>query len=133
MEAIRFYQRRGLLLKPPKPQGGVRRYGLADVQRVRFIKCAQRLGFRLDEVAGPLELDSQTDCAQARQLGSQKLVEVRARLHELHCLESMLVRLISTCSESSSPQSCGLIEGMYELASKQPGGSASTSVSQPCC
>ncbi len=45
VETIRFYQRKGLLPEPDKPPGGIRRYGNADVTRVRFVKSAQRLGF----------------------------------------------------------------------------------------
>ncbi len=43
VETIRFYQRRGLLAEPDKPYGGIRRYGEADVARVKFVKSAQRL------------------------------------------------------------------------------------------
>jgi hypothetical protein len=50
LETIRFYQRRGLLIEPERPQGGVRRYGEPELARVRFIKSAQRLGFSLDKV-----------------------------------------------------------------------------------
>ncbi len=46
VETIRFYQRKGLLLEPDKPYGSIRRYGEADVTRVRFVKSAQRLGLR---------------------------------------------------------------------------------------
>lgn len=45
VETIRFYQRKGLLPEPDKPYGGIRRYGVSDVARVRFVKSAQRLGF----------------------------------------------------------------------------------------
>ena len=45
VETIRFYQRKGLLPEPDRPIGGVRRYGPADVDRVKFVKSAQRLGF----------------------------------------------------------------------------------------
>ncbi|WP_206512084.1 MerR family transcriptional regulator, partial [Pseudomonas aeruginosa] len=44
VETIRFYQRKGLLPEPDKPYGSIRRYGEADVTRVRFVKSAQRLG-----------------------------------------------------------------------------------------
>ena len=47
VETIRFYQRKGLLPEPDKPDGSRRRYGEADVTRVRFVKSAQRLGFSL--------------------------------------------------------------------------------------
>ena len=60
VETIRFYQRKGLLPEPDKPYGSIRRYGEADVARVRFVKSAQRLGFSLDEVAGLLRLDART-------------------------------------------------------------------------
>jgi MerR family mercuric resistance operon transcriptional regulator len=51
VETIRFYQHRGLLPEPDRPYGGIRRYGAADVGRVRFVKSAQRLGFSLDNIA----------------------------------------------------------------------------------
>jgi len=57
VETIRFYQRKGLLPEPDKPYGSIRRYGKADVTRVRFVKSAQRLGFRLDEIGELLKLD----------------------------------------------------------------------------
>ena len=58
VETIRFYQRKGLLPEPDKPYGSIRRYGEADVTRVRFVKSAQRLGFSLDEIAELLPLAS---------------------------------------------------------------------------
>jgi len=51
VETIRFYQRRGLLVEPVKPFRGVRHYSERDMQRVRFIRQGQKLGFSLDEVA----------------------------------------------------------------------------------
>ena len=46
VETVRYYQRRGLLPTPPRPEGsalggGVRRYGTEDVRRLRFIRSAQ--------------------------------------------------------------------------------------------
>ena len=48
VETIRFYQRKGLLREPDKPYGSIRRYGEADVVRVKFVKSAQRLGLGSD-------------------------------------------------------------------------------------
>ncbi|WP_282373645.1 MerR family transcriptional regulator, partial [Pseudomonas sp. PS02290] len=73
VETIRFYQRKGLLPEPDKPYGSIRRYGEADVARVKFVKSAQRLGFSLDEVAGLLRLDDGAHCDEARVLAEQKL------------------------------------------------------------
>ena len=57
VETIRFYQRRGLLTEPDRPLKGVRRYAERDVQRVRFIKQGQKLGFSLDELTELLSLE----------------------------------------------------------------------------
>jgi MerR family transcriptional regulator, mercuric resistance operon regulatory protein len=46
VETVRYYQRKRLLREPPRPRGGIRRYGAEDVARVQFVKAAQRLGFR---------------------------------------------------------------------------------------
>ena len=51
VETIRFYQRKGLLPRTRRAYGSIRRYGAADVARVKFVKSAQRLGFTLGEKA----------------------------------------------------------------------------------
>jgi MerR family transcriptional regulator, mercuric resistance operon regulatory protein len=56
-ETIRFYQRKGLLRQPQRQLGSVRRYGQADLGRLRFIKTAQKLGFSLEEIGQLLQLE----------------------------------------------------------------------------
>ncbi|CAN7316135.1 Hg(II)-responsive transcriptional regulator [Variovorax sp. LjRoot84] len=112
VETIRFYQRKGLLPEPEKPYGSIRRYGKADVARVRFVKSAQRLGFSLDEIAGLLTLDDGAHCDEARQLAEQKLADVRAKLADLHRIESVLATLIDDCCASRGRVSCPLIAAL---------------------
>jgi MerR family transcriptional regulator, mercuric resistance operon regulatory protein len=53
VETVRYYQRRGLLAERERrasPGAGVRRYGDADVRRLRFIRAAQAAGFTLEEI-----------------------------------------------------------------------------------
>ena len=50
------YQNLGLMPKPLRAHGSVRRYGPDALRRLRFIKRAQALGFSLDEVRHLLEL-----------------------------------------------------------------------------
>lgn len=108
VETIRFYQRKGLLAEPDKPHGGIRRYGPADLARVKFVKAAQRLGFNLDEVAGLLTLDDGTHCDEARQLAEQKLADVRAKLADLRRIERVLAALVRDCARHGTV-SCPLI------------------------
>jgi MerR family mercuric resistance operon transcriptional regulator len=65
VETIRFYQRKGLLPEPDKPYGSIRRYGEADVTRVRFVKSAQRLGLAWTKSPSYCGEDG-THCEEAR-------------------------------------------------------------------
>lgn len=103
VETIRFYQRKGLMREPDRPLGGIRRYGEADLARVRFIKSAQRLGFSLDEVADLLKLEDGTYCQQARDLGRKKLEDVRAKISDLKRIEVALADLIKRWYASGYP------------------------------
>ena len=112
VETIRFYQRRGLLIEPDKPLGGIRRYGEAEVARMLFIKAAQRIGFTLDEIAQLLQLDDGTHCSEARAIAEHKLADVRQRLADLQRMETALAQLVDRCAASRGTVSCPLIEAL---------------------
>ena len=116
VETIRFYQRKGLMLEPEKPNGSIRRYGDAELARVRFIKAAQRLGFTLDEVADLLRLEDGTRCGDARQLAEHKLADVRQKLSDLQRIESVLTALVARCSAVRGRVNCPLIASLQETA-----------------
>lgn len=97
VETIRFYQRKGLLREPDKPYGSIRRYGEADVVRVKFVKSAQRLGFSLDEIAELLRLDDGTHCEEASSLAEHKLKDVREKMADLARMETVLSELVCAC------------------------------------
>lgn len=113
LETIRFYQRRGLLSEPPRPLGGIRRYGQADVARVKFVKSAQRIGFSLDEVAQLLRLEDGTHCGEAAQLAALRLADVRARLSDLTRMEAALTTLVRKCRSHHGSISCPLIASLH--------------------
>lgn len=112
VEAIRYYQRRGLLPEPKRTEGRIRRYGARDIERLRFIKTAQKIGFSLDEVASLLELDDGSGCVRARKLASHKLEEVRDRLESLGRLERVLAELVDRCDSRRGRIACPLIAAL---------------------
>ena len=112
IEAIRYYQRRGLLPEPKRTDGRIRRYGSREIERLRFIKAAQKIGFSLDEIASLLQLDDGSGCGQARKLASRKLEEVRARLDSLNHLEGVLSELIGRCDSGRGRIQCPLIAAL---------------------
>lgn len=115
VETIRFYQRKGLMQEPSRQHGSVRRYGAHDLSRVRFIKSAKRLGFSLDEIAQLLTLEDGTHCDEAREQAQLKLVDVRAKLADLHSMEAALADLIGRCCAVRGSVRCPLIGSLQGL------------------
>lgn len=113
VETIRFYQRKGLLSEPDRPYGGIRRYGDADAERLRFIKSAQRLGFSLDEVADLLQLEDGAHCDEARALAEHKLADVRERIVDLRRMEEALAGLVDCCAANGETVACPLIASLH--------------------
>ena len=100
VETIRFYQRKGLLDQPTR-EGGIRRYGVEDVRRLRFVKQAQTAGFTLEEIKELLELDAGEDRSRARELAQARIRALDARITELKRARDALKRLAGECSAGS--------------------------------
>lgn len=96
IEAVRRYQRSGLLEEPESPQGRVRRYRQLDILRLQFIQRAQEMGFDLDEIAWLLKLGEQRAKGVAPKTGGRKLGKVRKRLAEIRQLVADIEGLIGT-------------------------------------
>ncbi len=112
VETIRYYQRLKLLEEPARPQGGVRRYTGAVVERVRFIKRAQELGFSLAEIQRLLRLGDPQSCGEARALASEKLALVESRVADLQRMRGVLKELIGRCDQRRGKVACPIIESL---------------------
>jgi MerR family transcriptional regulator, mercuric resistance operon regulatory protein len=101
VDAIRFYEKEGLLPEPPRSQGGFRLYAARDVEHLRFIRCAQELGFSLAEVRELLLIQDRNTqaCAQVRDLICQKLASVRQKMSDLRRLERSLKMALGECEQ----------------------------------
>ncbi len=62
VQAVRFYERRGLIAKPPRTETGYRVYVAADLRRLQFIRQAKRLGFSLEEIVRIQRLRERGHC-----------------------------------------------------------------------
>lgn len=107
-QTLRYYERRGLLPAPDRSLGGHRNYDRASLDRVRAIKVAQRLGFRLDEVGELIDLGAGASDLQAR--AAAKVRDIDARLEELTAIRAALVSMadadcdhLLTCACSACP------------------------------
>ena len=113
VETIRYYQRIGLIEEPNKPQQGFRIYPTATLNRVKFIKRAQQLGFSLQEIEELLELgsgNSESTCSDIRVRAEQKVNQINQQIHDLEGLRGSLNQLISSCHKDDGHATCPLVE-----------------------
>ena len=101
VETVRYYQRRGLLSEPARPDGGVRRYGDDDVRRLCFIRQAQAAGFTLEEIAELLSLDATEDRTRARELARARIAALEQRIADMLAARDALARLADECGSGS--------------------------------
>ena len=94
----------------------MRRYGPADLAACASSRSAQRSGFSLDEVAQLLQLEDGTRCAQAREIATQRLLDVRQRLADLQRIEAALAALVQRCAGARGRVACPLIDSLQEAA-----------------
>lgn len=109
VETVRYYQRRGLLREPARHLNGIRRYGVADVSRLRFIKHAQQSGFTLDEVQALLRLSGRPACGASRTLAATKLRAIEEKMRMLARLRRELRAWVAAC-DANSGENCPALE-----------------------
>jgi len=113
VETIRYYERSGLLPRPMRTAAGYRTYGLADAERLYFIRRTRDLGFSLDAVRRLLGLADQKtrSCRSVHALASAHLAEIRTRLDDLHRMEKVLAAMVADCASGTMPD-CPLLEAL---------------------
>lgn len=113
IETIRYYERMGLLAKPPRTSGGYRLYRPDDIERLAFIRRARDLGFSLQEIARLLGLadGKSRSCRRVRDLAAEHLSDVQRKLADLHRMEAVLSDLIEACADGALP-ACPLLRAL---------------------
>jgi MerR family transcriptional regulator, copper efflux regulator len=114
VETLRYYERRGLLPEPPRKESGYRVYPQAAVERLRFIKGAQALGFTLEEIQDLLDLrvDEQATSADVRQQAHKKVQEIERKIAALQTMRTALNDLIEQCHGDGPTADCPILEAL---------------------
>jgi DNA-binding transcriptional MerR regulator len=115
VEALRFYERGGLLGRPARTTSGYRMYDVEVLERLDFIKRAQVLGFSLDEIKQVIaeKRAGQSPCAEVREIVRRRLRELDERMLEMKRYRKELAAALAEWDESGDVEGhvCGLIEG----------------------
>ncbi|GHE92522.1 MerR family transcriptional regulator [Thalassotalea profundi] len=110
IETVRFYERKGLIVQPLKPDSGYRIYDNTHVNQLKFILKAKALGFTLDEIASLMSLSG--SCADVESMGLQKLRLIRKKIADLQRLEQVIQDMTNSCKANQDPNSCPIINSL---------------------
>ncbi len=104
-DTVRFYEREGLLPVPQRTEGDHRRYGPTDVDRLLFIRGAQRLGLRLAEIRELLAVrdTGACPCEPAEGLLRRHVAEIGKEIERLAALRAELLGMLTAMPGPDCP------------------------------
>lgn len=120
-DAIRYYERIGLLGVAPRTDAGYRVYGEQTLRRLRVIGNARRFGFSLSEIREFMKVRDAggAPCAAVRRAAEKRLAEVNNELSHLAELRDAMSRTLSqwdvTLAATPAGSRAGLLEGEAQL------------------
>ena len=114
LETIRYYERVGLMPRPPRTQAGYRIFPDDATRRLRFVKRAQELGFSLREIKEllALRIEPGKTRADVRRRARAKIEDIDKKLRTLRKMKSALVKLTAACHGDGSLSDCPILEGI---------------------
>jgi Hg(II)-responsive transcriptional regulator len=111
VETVRYYQRRHLLTVP-QSAGGVRRYPPVMIDRIRFIKRSQNLGFTLEEIRELMRLEHGGARDAIRKIARARLTNIREKIAALEQMERVLSELLRDCEQTATALTCPIIAAL---------------------
>jgi MerR family copper efflux transcriptional regulator len=110
---IRHYEQAGLIRPALRTQGNYRVYSNEDIEVLRFVRQARRLGFATKQIAVLLGLwqDRERPSREVKRLAQQHIAELELRIKELTDMKDTLAHLAQHCKGDARPH-CPILEGL---------------------
>ena len=120
--AVRFYEREGLLPEAAGTESNYRVYAQAHAERLGFIRNCRNLDMTLREIRALLRFRDapSEDCGDVNSLLDEHIGHVAERIRELKVLEKTLMTLRLQCSEASASKHCGILQGLSDGSKAAP-------------
>ncbi len=114
IDAIRFYEREGLIPEPARRPSGYRVYPPDVVLSLRFIRRAKELGFSLKEISELLSLEGnpQATAGDVKQLAEEKLSDLEGKIRALQRMRRALRKRVEECSGRGPTSSCSILRSL---------------------
>ena len=121
VEAIRYYEREGLLPAPARSSANYRLYRDAHLERLRFIRHCRSLDMALDEIRSLLTVRDHPEqsCGAVDALLDKHIVKVADRIAQLRGLERQLLGLRGLCTEAQTAKDCAILRCLGENQTQQ--------------
>ncbi len=117
IEALRFYEKSGLLDRPGRSYSGYRLYDEDVLERLAFIKQAQVLGFALNEIKEIIAHKQKgvSPCLEVREIVRTRLKELDERIEQMRRYRKELAAVLTDWDETGESEGhvCGLIESSH--------------------
>jgi DNA-binding transcriptional MerR regulator len=115
---VRYYERVGLVRPEDRSAGNYRLYSDESLQKLKFIRTAQAIGFTLDDVKALLSTpdSSAASCRQVQSLIEERLAEVAQRLKDLRHVQQVLKSSLAKCRETERVDCCHIIQTLRETS-----------------
>ena len=115
VEAIRYYEKEGLITEPERSPSGYRQYQTETVKRVLFIQRAKEVGFTLKEINDLLTLQSNPNacCGDILSRATSKVEQIEAKIDELQRMKNALQELTEECVSDSGLEDCPILDALY--------------------
>ena len=117
-DALRFYEREGLITPTTKSNGGYRLYDEGAVHRLRFIQHAQQCGFTLAEIRELLTLQASENacCDDVRSKAVEKKLQLESKIKAMKAMSKALDVLIADCNGGQWPASeCPILSALERV------------------
>lgn len=114
LQTLRYYERRGLLPRPARTRSNYRLYPEDTVQRLRFIRRAQGVGFSLEEIRRLLSARVRPGvrCEEISKLAEAKIRDLDVKLRDLSAMRRALGKLVSACAGKGPATGCLILKSL---------------------
>lgn len=122
VEAVRFYEREGLIEAPPRNGSGYRQYPPEVVARIEFTRRAKELGFSLKEIKELLELrlSRGATCEEIKRRAEARIAAMEEKIRALQRMKRALVNLTTACADEGPTSECPILDALEHGGKVQP-------------
>ena len=116
VETVHYYEKTGLMPKPPRSAGGHRIYDISHAKRLKFIRRCRELGFSIEQIKTLLIFIDEPNhsCGEVKSVALAQSKEVQAKIDDLKRLKMALDTMVAQCKGKNYPvEECPIIDALY--------------------